>query len=418
MVGARAGRCKLIECRPMRSLVGLAAAVGLAGCLEPNAKFEETDGAGSSTGTPPAGTTTDTPPPPTGDPQPGTTTTTEPVDPTTMTISTTAPTTMTSEPNETGETGESTSVDTGQPMPVCGDGVAEGDEACDDGNLSNEDMCKNDCTMAFCGDGYFQAEIGEACDDGNNDDSDGCLTDCVLAKCGDAVLWTMDMKEECDDGNGDNSDGCLNTCVAATCGDGYVHLGMEGCDDGNGDELDACGNTCKPTPMHVFVTSNMYQGNLGGLAGADEKCNQEAAAGGLPGTYKAWLSDNMQSAGTRITGGLGAYIRTDELVVADSWAAFKSNNHMSPIELDQHGLPAPISEPVCGANIPLTWTNTNANGTTYNPMFDCMQWSASAGPAAFGRIDAMDSKWSLQCGQVPMATCSKLAPLYCVQEPL
>lgn len=429
MVGARAGGCKLLECRPMRSLLGLAAVVGLAGCLEPNAKFEETD-ASSSTGAAPEETTSGTPPPPTSDPQPGTTTTTtDPVDPTTTAASTTASTSMTSEPGETsessasgetsepGETGESSGTDTGMPAPECGNGVVEDNEACDDGNPINEDMCKNDCTAAVCGDGYVQDEIGEACDDANNDDSDGCI-DCVLAKCGDGVLWTMDMKEACDDGNLSNSDGCLATCVEATCGDSFVYLGTEGCDDGNGVDYDLCSSTCKPTPMHVFATSTLYTGVLGGLPGADTKCSVAAFEAGLPGTYKAWLSDNTQSAGMRITPGLGTYIRTDGLVVADTWAAFKSGLHELPIDLNEFGLPAPLSEPACGPGIPLVWTNSNADGTTYNPMYDCMNWSSASGPAAFGRLDAMNFSWSLQCGLMAPSTCGKLAPLYCVQEPL
>lgn len=407
--------------------MGLAAMVGLAGCLEPNAKFEETDPS-SSTGMPPA-ETTNGPPPPTSEPPPETTT--DPVDPTTTTASTTAPTTaptsMTSEPGETsestassetsepGETGEST--DTGMPMPECGNGVIEGNEACDDGNPINEDMCKNDCTAAFCGDGYLQEEIGEACDDANNDVSDGCI-DCVPAKCGDGVLWTMDMKEACDDGNLSNTDACLATCVEATCGDSYVHLGTEACDDGNDVDYDLCSSTCKPTPMYVFVTSTMYTGDLGGLQGADLKCNFAAFDAGLPGNYRAWLSDNMQSAGMRITPGLGTYIRPDGLVVADDWAGFKSGIHKLPIKLDELGMPAPISEPACGPGIPLVWTNSNADGTVYNPVYDCMNWSSASGPSAFGRLDTMNFSWSLQCGLMAPSTCGKLAPLYCVQEPL
>src|SRR5262249_6287034 len=41
----------------------------------------------------------------------------------------------------------------------------------------------------------------------------------------------------------------------------------------------------------VFVTSvTMAPQALGGLDGADRLCNDRAAAGGLPGTYVAWLS--------------------------------------------------------------------------------------------------------------------------------
>ena len=42
----------------------------------------------------------------------------------------------------------------------------------------------------------------------------------------------------------------------------------------------------------IFPTSQLFDGNLGGLSGADEKCDQAASDAGLPstGTYTAWLS--------------------------------------------------------------------------------------------------------------------------------
>src|SRR5215212_6677746 len=46
-------------------------------------------------------------------------------------------------------------------------------------------------------------------------------------------------------------------------------------------------------PCSVFLSSITYDGNLGGLSGADAKCQGLAAVAGLPGIYKAWLSDDM-----------------------------------------------------------------------------------------------------------------------------
>ena len=48
----------------------------------------------------------------------------------------------------------------------------------------------------------------------------------------------------------------------------------------------------------VFVTSASSNGNIGGLAGADEKCQMEADGPDsiVPsGTYLAWLSDGTDS---------------------------------------------------------------------------------------------------------------------------
>jgi cysteine-rich repeat protein len=124
---------------------------------------------------------------------------------------------------------------------VCGDGVPEGAEQCDDGNDDNTDGCLTSCMLATCGDGFVQDGV-EQCDDGNDDNSDACLTTCRTATCGDGFV--QDGVEECDDGNDDNDDACPTTCRLSSCGDGFVQPGEE-CDDGNGDSTDGCLNTCR-----------------------------------------------------------------------------------------------------------------------------------------------------------------------------
>ncbi|MGK0362023.1 MAG: cysteine-rich repeat protein, partial [Bradymonadia bacterium] len=60
---------------------------------------------------------------------------------------------------------------------ICGNGVVEGGEECDDGNVVDGDGCAADCTLnPICGDGNVDA--GEECDDGNIDNGDGCDAEC------------------------------------------------------------------------------------------------------------------------------------------------------------------------------------------------------------------------------------------------
>src|SRR4029077_17175057 len=62
----------------------------------------------------------------------------------------------------------------------------------------------------------------------------------------------------------------------------------------------------------VFVSSATYGGgNLGGLTGADPKCQSLATAAVLPGTYKAWLSDDTTSAASRLTHSTNPYVLVD-----------------------------------------------------------------------------------------------------------
>jgi cysteine-rich repeat protein len=63
---------------------------------------------------------------------------------------------------------------------VCGNGVRQAGEACDDGNQIDEDGCTNACTLPTCGDGIAQA--GEECDDGNASDDDRCTKKCTWVR--------------------------------------------------------------------------------------------------------------------------------------------------------------------------------------------------------------------------------------------
>jgi cysteine-rich repeat protein len=105
-----------------------------------------------------------------------------------------------------------------QDEPVCGNGTAEGAEACDDGNTTNGDGCSSTCTVeehvCVCGDGV--KDVTEACDDGNTANGDGCSSTCTieLPVCGNGVIETG---ETCDDGNTNNGDGCSSVCVCEPC---------------------------------------------------------------------------------------------------------------------------------------------------------------------------------------------------------
>ncbi|MCA9622833.1 MAG: DUF4215 domain-containing protein, partial [Myxococcales bacterium] len=137
--------------------------------------------------------------------------------------------------------------------PVCGNGILEAGEACDDGGESA--TCNSDCTLAACGDGVLNATAGETCDDGNMSNGDSCPDDaanggtCITATCGDGFVDSN--SEDCDDSG--ESATCDADCTSVVCGDGTLNTTAgEGCDDGDLNNGDACpddaanGGTCQP----------------------------------------------------------------------------------------------------------------------------------------------------------------------------
>ena len=62
----------------------------------------------------------------------------------------------------------------------CGNAVREDHEACDDGNVLDDDFCSDLCRVEACGDGVVQLPLGENCDDGNLIAGDGCAGYCAF----------------------------------------------------------------------------------------------------------------------------------------------------------------------------------------------------------------------------------------------
>jgi cysteine-rich repeat protein len=150
---------------------------------------------------------------------------------------------------------------------LCGDGIVEAGERCDDANVTNTDTCTNTCDEATCGDGFLQS--GETCDDANRDNTDTCTNACLPPACGDGFAQPGNL-EECDDGNADDTDDCLNACLTPLCGDGVVWSGHETCDDGNFLDTDTCTSFCLPaTCGDGFIWTGMEDCDDGNVLDGD-----------------------------------------------------------------------------------------------------------------------------------------------------
>src|SRR5207237_273702 len=98
----------------------------------------------------------------------------------------------------------------------------------------------------------------------------------------------------------------------------------------------------------AFVTAADFNGALGGLDGGDARCQQAAAAAGLPGNYFAWLSTQSVNAADRFADSRG-WIRVDGRPWVDSLAALTGSlETFYPLDVTEAG----------GTSIKNVWTGT------------------------------------------------------------
>ncbi len=212
------------------------------------------------------------------------------------------------------------------------------------------------------------------------------------------------LGEPCTPGNTCAAGGC----VPASIGDPKACASGDGCS-----EKDLSG------ARKVFVTSALYSGNLGGLAGADEKCQALAIAAGLSGRYMAWLSTKAESPTTRFVHTGGPFVRTDGTVIAGDWTDLVDGTLSAPIHITERGEPAPDNNPQFGLPWPVMsttledgtyWTHQSAASTT------CEDFTSELGTLDTGDSSATDAKWSAASTNYSADACKTLVALYCFQQ--
>lgn len=215
---------------------------------------------------------------------------------------------------------------------VCGNGVVEGNEVCDDGDTVTE----------YCGDSEIQ------------NGSSYCNASCSSA---------ISLSETCDDGNSSNLDNCLNSCIIASCGDTYCNA-SETCS--------SCAQDCG-TCQQAYTAGPNYAGT-----GADD--------GGM---FLAWgtptyvVSDNSSYAQLAGVGTSGP--------VNDGWAnLIKADGSYSSQNKAAGDWPLSLSVVSYGGEGQLwgeTWTPADINSSNFGfgiSVSDFAVWSNVLRATSFG----------------------------------
>jgi cysteine-rich repeat protein len=145
-----------------------------------------------------------------------------------------------------------------------------------------------------CGDGLIEGS--EGCDDGGTAGGDGCSATCAVE-----AGWACS--------------GAPSVCALIVCGDGAI-TGGEGCDDGNAVSGDGCSARCN----FEIAAPGASVSIMGGIAGTDPTFTRPSGCGTLsPGSYHhdTWTLENTTGASRTLT--IDAAWSSDGYLFAYRW---------------------------------------------------------------------------------------------------
>ena len=148
--------------------------------------------------------------------------------------------------------------------------------------------------------------------------------------------------------------------------------------------------------VEVFATSGTFDGDLGGLSGADTICTNAATAANLSGSWVAWLSTDTEDAKDRIPD--SEYRLLDGTVIANDIGDLTDGDIDNPINLDEFEIDASGSD---------VWTGTLEDGTLGSA--SCNDWTGGVVGVA-GDTDPTGPEWTEQPFQI---LCNNALRLFC-----
>jgi hypothetical protein len=182
---------------------------------------------------------------------------------------------------------------------------------------------------------------------------------------------------------------------------------------GCGSSTSSSSTTSTPTPSpsvdpappaadhkRVFVTSTTYSGAPGSVLAADAACQHQADASGLPGVFRAWISNGKADAYVRMSD--GPWYTTADALAFSSHAELRNAPQAELLD-EAGGYPQNAG----------AWTGSDVNGTSVPD--NCEAWTnaTAAATGMTGSALGFDATWG--GGHAPMR-CDQKAALLCFQQ--
>jgi hypothetical protein len=168
-----------------------------------------------------------------------------------------------------------------------------------------------------------------------------------------------------------------------------------------------------PPTYRMFVTFNTYDGNRGGIAGADLNCQSEGNGIATGRTWKAMLV-----AGTTRRACINANCSGSGILENHNWVFKPNATYVRPggtligSTNDRALLTFPLSNSI-GISTVTPWTGLNTDWTT-DGLNNCSNW-ANNETATAGKVGRADLLTATAIGGMT-GSCNSSKPLYCVEQ--
>lgn len=220
---------------------------------------------------------------------------------------------------------------------------------------------------------------------------------CALAACGDDAAGSGGASST-SAGGGDTSSATSTTASTTTAtGDG----GASGT-GGDDSSTVSVGTGPSPDERRVFVTSEVFPGDFGGVEVGDAACQRLADDGDLGGAWKAWLSDGvLEGPMDRLENATVPYVLVGGDRIAQDWDDLVDFSVEVPVDHDERGRQVPDA---------LGWTGSTPFGTCCPP--SCEGFTSVEGTGMAGTTARTDN-WA--AGTLP--ECAESHHLFCIEQP-
>lgn len=162
-------------------------------------------------------------------------------------------------------------------------------------------------------------------------------------------------------------------------------------------------------PCRIFTTNSSFNGGLGGIAGADQKCSMDANKP-IQGTFKVFLSDTVDRRACSTANCSGGETEHLDWVMKPNMTYVRASDNVTIGVTNNLGLLTSQTNSASSSAI-TTWLGFNANWTT-EPALHCSDWMDGTS----GSVGTLQDQINIPIIGASSNLCDNSHALLCIEQ--